>query len=139
MILDMLLYFAIEFQVRFKLTCYCFWESRFYKNQSHRSARPALQLWQEPLVQCIDNIDIHLQMQPRRRFVALELHTKIYWDLMSFIIFCLQSVPIDRFRLDQKPSSPFSPFTQCAHSLSSGNRWKVLTKIVSTSSNGIGL
>ena len=26
---------------------------------------------QEPLVQCIDSIDIHLQMQPWRRFVAL--------------------------------------------------------------------
>ena len=33
---------------------------------------------QEPLVQCIDSIDIHLQMQPWRRFVALELHTKNY-------------------------------------------------------------
>ena len=53
---------------------------------------------QEPLVQCIDSVDIHLQMQPWRRFVALELHTQNYCDLLSSIIFCLQSVPIRNHR-----------------------------------------
>ena len=42
---------------------------------------------QEPLVQCIDSVDIHLQMQPWRRFVALELHTQNYSYLLSSIFF----------------------------------------------------
>ena len=50
----------------------------------------------------------------------------------------------DRFRLDQKPPSPFPSSLHVTHTLSlaflsSRSRWKVLTKIVSTSSNGIGL
>ena len=47
---------------------------------------------------------------------------------------------IDRFRLDQKLSSPFSLLrrTLSLPFLSSRNRWEILTKLVSKFLNGIG-